>query len=157
MTVETDEEVPPRSGVGEPVDEMTDPLAPLATIVPWETFRPRLESHWPKQGQRTHRRHWDAIFMFKVLVFGVLHDLPDEAVADMATDRISLMRFLGLRLGDPAPNAHAIRLYRSDLAKAGIMNDLLAEVRRHLDDHGYRARKDLYRQPVFPRRFLNAR
>ena len=76
----------------------------------------------------------------------------------MATDSISLMRFLGLRIGDSAPSAHTIRLYRSDLAKAGIMNDLLAEVRRHLDDHGYRARKDLYRPPpIVLRRISDAR
>ena len=136
---------------GEPVGEVTDPLAPLATIVPWESFRPRLERHWPKQGRRAHRRRWDAVFMFKALVFGALHDLPDEAVAYLATDSRSLMRFLGLRPGDPAPGAPAIRLHRSDLAKAGVMNELLAEVRRLLDDHGYRARKDFYRQPVVPR------
>ena len=84
--------------------------------------------------------------MFKALVFGTLHDLPDEAVAYLATDSRSLMRFLGLRPGTPA-----IRLHRSDLAKAGVMNDLLAEVRQLLDNHGYRAHKDFYRQPVVPR------
>lgn len=139
------------------MDEATDPLAPLETIVPWESFRPRLERHWPKRGRRAHRRRWDAVFMFKTLVFGTLHDLPDEAVAYLARDSMSLMRFLGLRPGGPAPDAPAIRLHRSDLAKAGVLNDLLAEVRRLLDDYGYRARKDLYRPPLIPRRPLGVR
>ena len=95
--------------------------------------------------------------MFKALVFGVLHDLPDEAVANLATDSMSLMRFLGLRPGGPAPSAPELRLCRSDLAKAGVMNDLLAEVRRDLDDHGYRVRKNLYRQPVTARWLRNMR
>lgn len=124
---------------------MHDPLAPLAKIVPWEAFRPRLEAHWPKPGRRSYQKHWDAVFMFKVLVFGALHDLPDRAVVDLATDSLSLIGFLGLRPGDPAPDASTIRLYRKYLTKAGVANQMFAEVRRHLQEHGYRAEKDMYR------------
>lgn len=124
---------------------MRDPLAPLAKIVPWEAFRPRLETYWPKPGQQSRRTRWDAVFMFKILVFGALHDLSDRAVADLATDSLSLMRFLGLRPGDPTPDANTIRLYRKYLTKAGVTNQMLAEVRRHLQEHGYQAEKDMYR------------
>lgn len=124
---------------------MRDPLAPLAKIVPWEAFRPRLEKHWPKPGQPPSRKRWDAVFMFKILVFATLHDLSNEDVAHMATDSVSLMRFLGLRLGDPTPDADTIRLCRKCLTKAGVMSQMLGEVERHLQEHQYQVDKEMYR------------
>jgi IS5 family transposase len=64
--------------------------------------------------------------MFKVLVLQALYTLSDDQTEYQLKDRLSFMRFVGLALHDPVPDAKTIWLYREQLARAGATETLFA-------------------------------
>ena len=64
--------------------------------------------------------------MFKVLVLQSLYTLSDDQTEYQLKDRLSFMRFAGLALHDPVPDAKTIWLYREQLARAGAAERLFA-------------------------------
>ena len=48
------------------------------------------------------------VMMFKILVLQSLYNLSDNALEMQILDRMSLMHFLGLSLGQPVPDATTI-------------------------------------------------
>ena len=70
--------------------------------------------------------------MFKVLILQTMHSLSDE-------DRLSFMRFLGLGLADPVPDANTIWTFRETLSKAGAIEVLFRRFDQALKMSGYLA------------------
>src|SRR5215213_9134115 len=66
--------------------------------------------------------------MFKVLVLQASHSLSDERTEFLIKDRLSFMRFLGLRLADPVPDANTIWTFREALTRAQIEGKPAIEV-----------------------------
>ena len=64
--------------------------------------------------------------MFKVLILQTQNNLSDERTEFYLRDRLSWMRFLGLGLGDPVPDANTIWTFREALTKAGAIEPLFA-------------------------------
>ena len=64
--------------------------------------------------------------MFKALVLQTLYTLSDDQTEYQLKDRLSFMRFVGLALHDPVPDAKTIWLYREQLARAGAAERLFA-------------------------------
>ena len=58
--------------------------------------------------------------MFKVLILQASHSLSDERTEFLIKDRLSFMRFLGLGLSDPVPDANTIWTFREALTRATI-------------------------------------
>ena len=58
--------------------------------------------------------------MFKVLILQASHSLSDERSEFLIKDRLSFMRFLGLGLSDPVPDANTIWTFREALTRAEI-------------------------------------
>jgi transposase, IS5 family len=58
--------------------------------------------------------------MFKVLILQASHSLSDERTEFLIKDRLSFMRFLGLGLADPVPDANTIWTFREALTRAEI-------------------------------------
>jgi transposase, IS5 family len=58
--------------------------------------------------------------MFKVLILQTSHSLSDERTEFLIKDRLSFMRFLGLGLSDPGPDANTIWTFREALTRAQI-------------------------------------
>ncbi len=115
------------------LDRKGDPLALLASLIPWETFRPRLKRALLKAGLRTRpderrsaagRKPWDEIVIFKALILQSLYTLSDEQAEYQIRDRLSFMRFLGLGLEDRVPDATTLWLYREALVKTGLVEQL---------------------------------
>jgi transposase, IS5 family len=132
----------------EGLDEKNDPLVALAGLVPWETFRPRLKAALTEQGLRAAaaerksaagRKPWDEVAIFKALVVQALYNLSDEQMEYQLRDRLSFMRFLGLRLEDRVPDATTLWLYREALAKAGVVEQLFDAFDGYLREQGYLA------------------
>ncbi len=124
----------------EALSRQGDPLERLATLIPWETFRPRLA----KALRRSKRRHggrppFDAVLMFKVLVLQALYHLSDEQTEYQIRDRLSFMRFLGLDLHGRVPDAKTIWLFRETLTQAKAIEPLFSQFGRVLDGHGLQA------------------
>jgi IS5 family transposase len=98
-----------------------DHLERLTAIIDFERFRADLEQAVPRADRsRGGRPAFDHVFMFKVLVVQASHSLSDERTEFLIKDRLSFMRFLGLGLADPVPDANTIWTFREALTRAQI-------------------------------------
>ena len=83
-----------------------DPLEKLTEIVDFEMFRPVLaealgRDRRPKGG----RPPFDAVLKLKMLYLQAQHGLSFEQTERLVRDRLSWMRFCGLTVADPVPDA----------------------------------------------------
>ena len=126
------------------LDAKRDPLVEINAVVPWEEFRPALERVWRKpeaeRKSRAGRKPMDVVLMFKTLLLSALYNLSDDQIEYQVRDRLSFMRFLGLGLGDPVPDAKTVWLYREALAKTGMVEALFTQFDGYLARQGYIAR-----------------
>ena len=98
-----------------------DDLERLNAIVDFEAFRPDLARAVPRSdGSKGGRPPFDHVLMWKVLVLQAIHSLSDERTEFLIKDRLSFMRFLGLGLSDPVPDANTIWTFREVLTRAMI-------------------------------------
>ena len=98
-----------------------DALERLGSIIDFELFRPDLSrAVLRSDGSKGGRPPFDLVFMFKVLVIQASHSLSDERTEYLIKDRLSFMRFLGLGLADPVPDANTIWTFREALTRAQI-------------------------------------
>jgi IS5 family transposase len=117
-----------------------DPLERLRAVVEFEAFRAELEAALPRADRsRGGRPPYDAVLMFRILVLQALYTLSDEQTEYQLRDRLSFMRFAGLALHDPVPDAKTIWLYREQLTRAGALARLFARFDAVLAERGYLA------------------
>jgi IS5 family transposase len=117
-----------------------DPLERLAWVIDFELFRDELEAALARSDRsKGGRPPYDAVLMFKVLVLQTLYTLSDDQTEYQIRDRFSFMRFLGLALHDPVPDAKTVWLYREQLTKAGAIERLFARFDAGLREAGYLA------------------
>ena len=91
----------------------------MSHIVDFELFRDDLARAVPrKNGSKGVRPPFDLVFMFKVLILPASHSLSGERTEFLIKDRLSIMRFLGLGLSDPVPDANTIWTFREALTRA---------------------------------------
>ena len=122
------------------IDKNGDPLKKLDEVIEWEIFRPELEALRRKERKSpAGRRPFDVVMMFKILILQSLYNLSDEALEMQILDRLSFMRFLGIRLGDPVPDATTIWKFREMLVRAGVVKELFRKFDNYLRTHGYQA------------------
>src|SRR5262249_40803831 len=110
-----------------------DPLERLAAVVDFELFRSGLEralrrSDRPKGGPPPY----GAVLLFRWLVRQPLYPLWGEQTEYQLRDRLSFMRFVGLALHEPVPDAKTIWLYREQLVRAGALKRLFSRFDRVL-------------------------
>jgi IS5 family transposase len=121
-----------------------DPLEVIDAAVPWESFRIEIEAAvCPNRDVRKSnagRKAYDAVLKFKMLILASLYNLSDEQLEYQVRDRLSFMRFLGLGIEAPVPDATTIWLFREELAKAKVVRDLFDKFNHHLDTKGFIAR-----------------
>ena len=102
-----------------------DPLERLAQVVDFEVFRGDLEAALSRSDRaKGGRPAYDTVLMFKILVLQTLYTLSDDQTEYQLRDRWSFMRFVGLALPDPVPDAKTIWLFREQLARAGATERL---------------------------------
>lgn len=117
-----------------------DELERLAAVIDFELFWPELERAVPRaERSKGGRPPFDHVLMFKVLILQTRNTLSDERTALYVRDRLTWMRFLGLGLGDPVPDAHTIWTFREALIKTGAIERLFALFDRELCAQGYLA------------------
>jgi transposase, IS5 family len=69
-------------------------------------------------------------------VLQTLYTLSDDQTEYQLRDRLSFMRFVGLALHQPVPDAKTLSLFREQLAKAGAIEKLFARFDAVLRDQG---------------------
>ena len=117
-----------------------DELERLSAVVDFKLFRPELERAVPRSDRaKGGRPPFDHVLMFKVLILQTQNSLSDERTEFYLRDRLSWMRFLGLGLGDPVPDANTIWTFREALTKAGAIETLFARFDQVLRHAGYLA------------------
>ena len=117
-----------------------DPLERLAAVVDFEPFRGELERALMRSDRsKGGRPPYDAVLMFKVLVLQTLYTLSDDQTEYQLRDRLSFMRFAGLALHDPVPDAKTIWLYREQLTRAGALTRAFDQFDAMLRERGYLA------------------
>jgi IS5 family transposase len=119
-----------------------DDLERVAALVDFAQFRPELERAVPRSdGSKGGRPAFDHVLMFKVLLLQAMHGLSDERAEYLIKDRLSFMRFLGLGLADPVPDANTIWTFREALKQAGAVERLFTQFDATLRASGYLAIK----------------
>ena len=109
-------------------------------MVDFELFRPELERAVPRADRsKGGRPPFDHVLMFKVLILQTQNNLSDERTEFYLRDRLTWMRFLGLGLGDPVPDANTIWTFREALTKAGAIERLFTRFDQQLRAQGYLA------------------
>ena len=117
-----------------------DDLERIAAPVDFEGFRAELKQAVPRSdGAKGGRPAFDHVLMFKVLLLQAMHALSDERCGYLIKDRLSFMRFLGLGLADPVPDANTIWSFREALKRAGAVDALFARFDTTLRQAGYLA------------------
>ena len=117
-----------------------DDLERIAVLVDFAMFRAELEKAVPRaDGTKGGRPAFDHVLMFKILLLQAMHGLSDERCEYLVKDRLSFMRFLGLGLADPVPDANTIWAFREALKRAGTVERLFARFDATLREGGYLA------------------
>jgi IS5 family transposase len=113
-----------------------DDLERIAVLVDFVMFRAELAR---ADGAKGGRPAFDHVLMFKILLLQAMHGLSDERCEYLIKDRLSFMRFLGLGLADPVPDANTIWAFREALKRAGAVERLFAQFDATLRAAGYLA------------------
>jgi IS5 family transposase len=117
-----------------------DPLERLSSAVNFEIFRTALKRALRRSDRgKGGRPPYDPVMMFKILVLQALYGLSDSQAEYQIRDRLSFMRFLGLGLGERAPDEKTIWLFRELLVRAGAIDKLFDRFEAALEAEGYLA------------------
>ena len=115
-------------------------LRQLTVTVPWEEFRPLLESAFPQERKSTAgRKRIDVIVMFKMLLLQQLYNLSDEELEFQVNDRRSFEEFVGLAVMNSIPDATTVSLFREWLRQASVTEALFQRFDTYLDEKGLTA------------------
>lgn len=115
-----------------------DPLEVLQNIVDFELFRPVLdEALGSRDRPKGGRPPFEPVLKFKMLYLQAQHGLSFEATEHLVRDRLSWMRFCGLSIADPVPDANTLWDFREALIGAGALDKLFARLDLAIKDAGY--------------------
>jgi IS5 family transposase len=122
----------------EKLSKKQDPLERLRGHIDFEFFRKPLQAFFDRDVDRSKggRPAYDFVLMFKILILQRYYNLSDDTIEYAILDRLSFMRFLGLGINDPVPDAKTIWLFRDKLAAQGMVEKLFAHLDRQLDKDG---------------------
>jgi IS5 family transposase len=124
----------------EKLEASMDRLRPLNELIPWDIFVELLEKLDNKERKsKAGRKPLKRLLMFKLLILQQLYNLSDEQVEYQIHDRWSFRRFVGLEPEAEVPDAKTIWLFRQQLTKAGLIDELFERFSEFLDASGYQA------------------
>lgn len=122
----------------EKLSKKQDPLERLSAHIDFEFFRKPLEKALRKNGDNSKggRPSYDVVLMFKILILQRYYNVSDDAIEYAILDRLSFMRFLGLGINDPVPDAKTIWLFRDTLMELKMIEKLFGYLDQQLDKDG---------------------
>ena len=119
------------------LSRMGDPLERIASAVNFDVFFPILNGVIRKEvSPLGGRPQWDCVLMFKILLLQQWYNIADDKTEYLINDRLSFQRFLGLTLGDKVPDAKTIWLFRENLKKSGVYDELFSLFERQMESRG---------------------
>src|SRR5580698_3277136 len=76
------------------------------------------------------------LLLFKILLIQRWYGLGDPAAEDALNDSRAFARFVGLSLGQTAPNYSSISRFRTELIRRGLMEPLIQQLMAQIDAKG---------------------
>ena len=123
------------------IDSNGDFLVMLDHLIPWESFRERLQVMRDKpRKSNAGAKGYDPVMMFKVLILQAMYNLSDASTEAQILDRLSFMRFLGITLADKVPDEKTIWTFRQQLAHYDLTEQLFADFNTFLRMTGFEAK-----------------
>ena len=129
------------------LSKIGDPLVFLNETIKWDEFDKILRMARAKDRERrgasncSGRKPFSLRVMFKVLILQSLYDLSDDQLEFMIKDRLSFMRFLGLKMEDIIPDSKSIWHYREMFTNTNTMDKLFRKFNKMLEQKGFTAKK----------------
>ena len=105
----------------ERISKIGDPLEKINATIDWEMFRPALLKRTRKDDySKGGRPPFDVVRMFKIAMLQDWNNISDGSAEYLINDRLSFQRFLGMELGEKAPDANTIWLFKEQLGEEGM-------------------------------------
>lgn len=124
------------------LSKLSDPLVKMNEVIDWVSFQPLLQSAFPESDpKKGGRPAFDRVMMFKVLILQQYYGLSDQQAEFQINDRLSFMRFLGLKKSDKVPDEKTIWLFREQLTQTGVLDQLFDRLTDGLKASGLVAHK----------------
>ena len=122
----------------EKLSKKQDPLEQLVRHIDFEFFRTPLNKFFDPSADRSKggRPAYDYVLMFKILILQRYYNVSDDSIEYAILDRLSFMRFLGLGINDPVPDAKTIWLFRDKLSTDGMIEKLFGHLDKQSDRDG---------------------
>jgi IS5 family transposase len=122
----------------EKLTKKQDPLERLSAHIDFEYFRKPLEGALNRDNDKSKggRPSYDPVLMFKILILQRYYNVSDDSMEYAILDRLSFMRFLGLGINDPVPDAKTIWLFRDTLTRFKLVDKLFSYLDKQLDRDG---------------------
>lgn len=120
----------------EKLSKQNDPLIKLNQCIRWGQFQSIIDEAFKKERGIGGRPAYDYLLMFKILILQRYYNLSDDQCEYQILDRLSFMRFLGLRLSDRVPDSKTIWLFRQTLTEKGTIEKLFERFIQSLDSLG---------------------
>jgi IS5 family transposase len=114
----------------------------IRTVIDFEQFRPILDEALQRKNDKEKggRPPYDCVLMFRILVLQELYQLSDDEMEFQIYDRSSFQQFVGIRDGDPIPDAKTIWVFKDKLADQNVHKSLFDTFQTQLEASGYHAR-----------------
>ena len=116
-----------------------DVLTKVGALLDWPAFSAILKRGLRRTG--IGPSGYDPLVLFKCLLVGQWHGLSDPKLERALKVRLDFMLFAGLDLHGTVPDETTHCRFRGALVKAGIYDDLLAEVWRQIEGHGLKLKE----------------
>lgn len=122
----------------EKLSKKEDPLEKLSAHIDFEYFRKALEDGLGRDTDKSKggRPSYDVVLMFKILILQRYYNVSDDSIEYAILDRLSFMRFLGLGINDPVPDAKTIWVFKDTLRKQKLVERLFGMLDKQLDKDG---------------------
>lgn len=116
-------------------------LTQIEKVINWKDIENILEKYYTKGASVTGRKSYPSLLLFKIVLLQTWNGLSDYQVESQVNDRLSFMKFCGLRLEDEVPDHSVICRFRKTLSDQNGYEELLKEINIQFEKHGILVKK----------------
>lgn len=122
----------------ERLTKIGNPLEKISKAVDFDMFRELLEAKLLNQNKKNNAgaKPYDIVMMFKILILQRYYGLGDTQIEYQILDRLSFKKFLGLESGDKVPDEKTVWLFRENVTKSGLIEEVFELFTKFLENKG---------------------